>query len=132
MRHLIRFANFVVVALLVSGGACQGDQTMNTYSEDQIERIEIVDTSNGEVAIDIQPMLESAHFLAGARIEQAEGRRRLTLVRCAIGSDCDVDAPAIIEAGTPDPYRVTLEGTEMPIDIVFADGTSRNVYEPGT
>lgn len=104
---------------------------MSTYSEDQIEHIELAGIENDKVMLDVQPMMESAHYLAGARIERTGGRRQLSLVRCAVGSECAVDAAATVEAGTADPYRLTLEGTETPVDVIFPNGTTRALYEPG-
>ena len=103
---------------------------MDIYKKDQIENIEISAGAENTVTIDVRPILETVYYLSGACVKDVDGRLRINLIRCSIGSQCEVDVPATVDAGAPNPYSMTLENRDMPIDIEFKDGSVRGLYEP--
>lgn len=103
---------------------------MLEYSSDQVDMIEARRSDDGAtVDIQVLPMLETAFFLAGASLSEVDGRRKLMLVRCGLGTDCAVDVVAEITPGTADPYRMVLDGAETPVDVVYAD-KEVEIYTP--
>jgi hypothetical protein len=113
--------------------ACKEVHSMSAmlYAEDQIEFVtaSVPEGSSG-VTVEVKPMMETAFFLAGAKLEETGGRIRLQLVRCNLGRECKVDVPGVYNPGTPDPVKLVLESADKPVDIVFGDGGEREVYAP--
>lgn len=108
--------------IALTATACKGDEPLDIYNKDQITEMALVTTEDGASVLEVKPMLESMHFLAGAVAGDAEGE--IKLVRCMIGRECPTDIAAEIEPGSGDaPYRLSLTDGSESITVVFDDGS---------
>ncbi|MBM7068441.1 hypothetical protein [Actibacterium sp. 188UL27-1] len=103
---------------------------MDIYQKDQLDLVEATMADDGVIRISVMPLMESAHYLAGAMLDSDDGRQRVQLVRCGVSEECAVDVKAEVTQGTPDPYTLTLPDASQPVDLVYADGTSTTIFSP--
>lgn len=102
---------------------------MTSYTPDTIRSIE-ASAESGALVISVKPMLESAFYLAGANVSEANGRIELRLVRCRISSNCPVDTKAETTPGGDNPFVMSLDSTDKPVDVVFEAGDKQEIYTP--
>lgn len=129
MHWLVRALKTLLLPAVFLLAACQEGITMTAYASDQIREIS-AQADGGGLTVLVDPMLESAFYLAGGTRKQADGRRQPTLVRCMVNRTCKVDIEGIYTPGTRDPVRLTLPDASMPVDVVFSDGSTREVFAP--
>ena len=130
MASILKFSRLGALMMMLAAGACQGDEGMSVYKSDQVNLIEVARIEAGGVLLHIDPMLESAWYLAGADLTETETAVELSLIRCRIGQSCKVDLAATTHPGTADPYELTVPQTAKPIVVTYADDTRAEVYTP--
>jgi hypothetical protein len=130
MTRARRFASVAAVLMLVAAGSCQGDEGMKVYKSEQMNEIEVAQVSDAGVLLRLDPMLESAYYLAGAVVTDTAEAVELSLIRCRIGETCPVDIAATTHPGTPDPYALTVPQTGKPIVVVYGDDSRATVWSP--
>jgi len=81
------------ISLLIIG--C-GMSEHGTYPLSQVE-VENVERSANEVIVKYRALLESAYYSPGVRIEEKDGERLVTVVRCPIDGECSTDIAGVQE-----------------------------------
>lgn len=104
---------------------------MKTYASNDIRSFSLVEETEASLTFAIRPMLETAWYFAGVTLDQAEDQVNLALVRCPVGSDCDVAVKARFTPGSNEPHQIEIENVGKPVVVRFSDGVERAVFEPG-
>lgn len=103
---------------------------MDSYTKDQIVSIESAVAGDGSLTLKVMPILETAHYLAGANLAEAGGARQVTLVRCGLGKSCAAEFAATVTPETRDPYAIAGLPADLPVAVRYADGAEEVVFTP--
>lgn len=124
----VKIAIVAVCVTMASG--CQGKTNMSQYTKDKIRSAEARAGEDGKVILEVRPMLESAFFLSGAVLEDDKDRIAVSLVRCRISKECKVDFAAKVTPGGDNPYIMTIDTGNKPLDLVFEGEEDQRVFTP--
>ena len=103
---------------------------MDIYSQDQIISASVAEVTSDGVTLAVQPMSETAYFLAGANLKDDGARRAIELVRCRVGKTCAVEFQAVLTPGAPGPASIAVRGSDTPIDLIYKDGSRATLFTP--
>lgn len=125
MRGTFIFA--LVLSLLAGVAACKDTDEMDIYKQDQITDIS-AQAEGGAVIITVRPLMETAHYLAGAMLEAGDAGRVVRLVRCRLKGACPTDVPAEAQQGMISTITVPDDGA--PLSVAYDDGATVEIYRP--
>lgn len=124
MRYTVALIGCMIV---VPSSGC--GETMNEYSQSQIEILSVNEVSPASTEVTYQPMLESMYYCPGAKVRQEGGRTKISFVRCKIKASCSVDVNA--EKLDDGEWKVIIPAEPKRIDVVFRDAERRLSVETG-
>lgn len=130
MNYLKNITISMFAVMMLSASSCQGDQKLDTYSADTITEITADTQDDGSLVLSVMPLMETAHFLAGAKVTETDDTTELQLVRCGLSATCDVDVEATVTPGSSDPYEIKLPSAKKAVVVIYDDGSRKTVFEP--
>ncbi len=101
------------------------------YKKDQIKVISTVVPEGGNgLIIGLQPFMETAFYFAGATVEYRSDQIRVKLIKCRLGSECQIDLQAINNQESPITNYLMIEGVDKKLVLLFEDNEEIEVFSP--
>ncbi|MFY0648656.1 hypothetical protein [Sulfitobacter geojensis] len=101
---------------------------MNTYTSENVDSFELAEANDGKLVFSVMPLMETAYYLAGAKLSQTDDAVEVRLVRCGLNETCEVDVLATVAQGSNEPYKIEMPMTDKSIVVVYGDDVRRAVY----
>lgn len=109
---------YLLVLMFLFNIACEA-KTMNFYKKDQINTISIEKSTSNKLLLSVTPLLETAHALSGAKIVKNNDGINVSLVRCRLNAECEVDVAAKALSDVPGTYIIAIPMTNETISIDY-------------
>ena len=120
--------SLAIVLLLIPASSLAGcaKDKMHTYKPEQIHEVTAVESAEG-LTVEVRPLMESMHYLAGANLEERGGAIYLTLVRKGVKAENDAEIRATPVEDDAGLFRITIRNEGRPVFVEYP-GEARKIF----